>query len=56
MELRNVLEQCLGEDPSPAVLARFLPQVRQAIYKLLTGLQRRQDAWCATGGRAFDLR
>lgn len=56
-DLRLVLEQCLGEDPSPAILEIYMPQVRQVLYKLLKGLQARQDAWRAAGGRVpFDTR
>ncbi|RDB15933.1 hypothetical protein Hypma_003595 [Hypsizygus marmoreus] len=55
-ELRTVLEQCLGEDPSPAILENYMPQVRQVLYKLLKGLQARQEAWKATGGRPYDTR
>ncbi|KAJ3718666.1 hypothetical protein EV361DRAFT_971060 [Lentinula raphanica] len=51
-DLRAVLEQCLGEDPSPQVLAVFMPQVRQVLHRLLRGLQLRQDAWRAVGGQA----
>ncbi|KIK55282.1 hypothetical protein GYMLUDRAFT_48006 [Collybiopsis luxurians FD-317 M1] len=50
-DLRNVLEQCLAEDPSPQILAVFMPQVRQVLYRLLRGLQARQDAWRAVGGQ-----
>ncbi|KAJ3979579.1 hypothetical protein F5890DRAFT_1546172 [Lentinula detonsa] len=50
-DLRAVLEQCLGEDPSPQVLAIFMPQVRQVLHRLLRGLQSRQDAWRAVGGQ-----
>jgi hypothetical protein len=50
-DLRNVLEQCLAEDPSPDILAMFMPQVRQVLYRLLRGLQARQDAWRAVGGQ-----
>ncbi|KAF9461522.1 hypothetical protein BDZ94DRAFT_1263567 [Collybia nuda] len=50
-ELRAVLEQCLGEDPSPAILDQYMPQVRQILYKLLKGLQTRQDTWRSAGGR-----
>ncbi|GLB43312.1 putative cytoskeletal regulatory protein binding [Lyophyllum shimeji] len=50
-ELRVPLEQCLGEDPSPEVLQNYMPQVKQVLYKLLRGLQARQDAWRAAGGR-----
>ncbi|KAE9405303.1 hypothetical protein BT96DRAFT_812434 [Gymnopus androsaceus JB14] len=59
-DLRTVLEQCLAEDPSPQVLAVFMPQVRQVLYRLLRGLQARQDAWRAVGGQMpmipFDAR
>lgn len=44
-ELRTVLEQCLAEDPSPDVVNAFMPAVRRVLYKLLKGLQARQDAW-----------
>ncbi|KAG6841196.1 hypothetical protein C0991_000993 [Blastosporella zonata] len=50
-ELRVPLEQCLGEDPSPEILETYMPEVRQVLYKLLKGLQARQDAWKASGGR-----
>lgn len=50
-ELRTVLEHCLAEDPSPATLEHFMPEVRQALYKMLKGLQLRQDAWRAVQGQ-----
>ncbi|KAF5316217.1 hypothetical protein D9619_006644 [Psilocybe cf. subviscida] len=46
-ELRTVLEQCLAEDPSPAILQRFLPDLRKVLVKLLKGLQCRQSIWRA---------
>ncbi|KAJ7270617.1 hypothetical protein B0H12DRAFT_1093117 [Mycena haematopus] len=52
-ELRTVLEQCLAEDPSPQVLAMFMPEVRQVLVKLLRGLQSRQEAWRMRG---YDFR
>jgi len=56
-ELRVPLEQCLGEDPSPEILENYMPQVKQVLYKLLKGLQARQEAWRAAGGRVpFDTR
>lgn len=56
-ELRTVLEQCLGEDPSPAVLETYKPEVRKVIYKLLRGLQARQETWKASTRRgSFDAR
>jgi hypothetical protein len=51
-ELRSVLEQCLAEDPSPQTLSVFMPEVRQILYKLLRGLQVRQDAWRAVAGQS----
>ncbi|KAG6820411.1 hypothetical protein H0H93_000657 [Arthromyces matolae] len=51
-ELRVPLEQCLGEDPSPEVLEHYMPEVRRVLYKLLRGLQDRQDAWRASSGWA----
>ncbi|KAK0203196.1 hypothetical protein DFS33DRAFT_1262348 [Desarmillaria ectypa] len=50
-DLRTVLEQCLAEDPSPQALAMYMPEVRRVLYKLLKGLQAKQDAWKAVGGR-----
>jgi len=44
-ELRTVLEHCLAEDPSPDVLASFMPELRKVLYKLLKGLHSRQDKW-----------
>ncbi|KAJ7153470.1 hypothetical protein C8R43DRAFT_1002115 [Mycena crocata] len=55
-ELRTVLEQCLAEEPSPEVLAMFMPDVRQILFKLLRGLQSRQEAWKTRGGAAYDFR
>ncbi|KAG7093274.1 hypothetical protein E1B28_006957 [Marasmius oreades] len=49
-DLRTVLEQCLAEDPSPNVLALFMPEVRKVLYRLLKGLNSRQEAWRAVGG------
>ncbi|KAK0207702.1 hypothetical protein IW262DRAFT_1281868 [Armillaria fumosa] len=50
-DLRTVLEQCLAEDPSPQALAMYMPEVRRVLYKLLKGLQAKQDAWKAVEGR-----
>nr|GAT47986.1 bud site selection protein 6 [Mycena chlorophos] len=44
-DLRAVLEQCLAEDPTPQVLASFMPDLRAVLVRLLRGLQARQDAW-----------
>ncbi|KAJ7607492.1 hypothetical protein FB45DRAFT_947776 [Roridomyces roridus] len=44
-ELRDVLEQCLAEDPSPEVLASFMPDIRRVLVMLLRGLQSKQNAW-----------
>ncbi|KAJ7224673.1 hypothetical protein GGX14DRAFT_387344 [Mycena pura] len=57
-ELRAVLEQCLAEDPSPALLATYMPGVRAALVKLLRGLQARQEAWrrARAAGVTYDHR
>ncbi|KAJ6554448.1 hypothetical protein B0H19DRAFT_1210843 [Mycena capillaripes] len=55
-ELRTVLEQCLAEDPSPEALAMFMPEVRQVLFKLLKGLQSKQEAWRTRGGAPYDFR
>ncbi|KAA1468995.1 hypothetical protein DENSPDRAFT_834503 [Dentipellis sp. KUC8613] len=44
-ELRSVLENCLSEDASPAVLDIYMPQIRQIIYNLLQGLRNKQAAY-----------
>jgi hypothetical protein len=49
-DLRGVLEQCLGEDPSPEALAIYMPEVRQILYSLLQGLRSKQEAWRVVGG------
>ncbi|KAI0759332.1 hypothetical protein BC629DRAFT_1244203, partial [Irpex lacteus] len=41
-ELRSVLEECLGEEPSSLVFDHYIPRVRTVIFKLLQGLQRKQ--------------
>ncbi|PPQ65194.1 hypothetical protein CVT24_011378 [Panaeolus cyanescens] len=46
-ELRDVLEHCLSEEPSPEVVESFMPELRQVLYKLLKGLQSRRDVWKA---------
>lgn len=53
-EMRGVLEQCLAEEPSPEVLAQFLPQLKAILIKLLRGLQMRQDTWQARAAMAGD--
>ncbi len=49
-ELRVVLEGCLAEEPSEEVLALYMPQVRKVIWKLLKGLQARQEVWRRLNG------
>jgi hypothetical protein len=46
-DLRVVLESCLSEDPSPQQVASCMPHLRKVLYKLLKGLQARQDPWRA---------
>jgi len=46
-ELRVVLEGCLSEDPSPEQVESFMPDLRKVFYKLLKGLQARQEPWRA---------
>ncbi|KAJ7730233.1 hypothetical protein DFH07DRAFT_174475 [Mycena maculata] len=55
-DLRTVLEQCLAEDPSPEVLAMFMPAVRQVLVTLLRGLQSKQEAWRTRGSAPYDYR
>ena len=50
-DLRSVLEKCLGEEPAPRVLERYMPKVRTVLYRLAQGLQRRQGPyWKAVEG------
>jgi len=56
-DLRAVLEQCLGEHPSPQTLAMYMPDIRQILYTLLQGLRSKQEVWRAVaGGRNMFLR
>lgn len=58
-DLRTVLEQCLAEDPSPEVLAMFMPDVKRVLVTLLRGLQSKQEAWRArssSASPAYDYR
>ncbi|EIN03888.1 hypothetical protein PUNSTDRAFT_21230, partial [Punctularia strigosozonata HHB-11173 SS5] len=41
-DLRLVLENCLGEEPSPEVLDTYMPDIRRILYALLEGIQRKQ--------------
>jgi len=47
-EMRATLEQCLAEEPSPEALARFLPELKQTLIKLLRGLKRCHPEWRAS--------
>ncbi|KAJ3522501.1 hypothetical protein NMY22_g11863 [Coprinellus aureogranulatus] len=46
-EMRDVLERCLAEDPSPQTLARYMPELKTILIKLLRGLHNRQETWQA---------
>lgn len=49
-QLRTVLEDCLSNDPSPDVLAKYRPRVLRIIKELLQGLRSKQPAyWHAVG-------
>lgn len=49
--LRAALENLLGEDPSQAALAMYMPGIRGLLYELLQGLKAKQAAWkAATSG------
>ncbi|ESK87911.1 bud site selection protein 6 [Moniliophthora roreri MCA 2997] len=54
-DLRSVLEQCLAEDPSPQVLSVYMPEVRQVLYRLLKGLQARQEVWRSISGAQMPM-
>lgn len=47
-DLRSVLEQCLGEEATPANLDQYLPTVRQIITNLLQGLRNKQSIYRRT--------
>ncbi|OCH86936.1 hypothetical protein OBBRIDRAFT_188779 [Obba rivulosa] len=52
VDLRMVLESCLGEDPSPMIVDRYMPEVRRVLYDLLQGLRSKQGPyWAAIYGR-----
>ncbi|CED83316.1 Bud site selection protein 6, fungi [Phaffia rhodozyma] len=40
--LRNCLERCINQDPSPQNLEHYLPEIRQTIVSLLQGLKAKQ--------------
>lgn len=40
--LRDILEQILSQEPSQAILARYLPSIRDVVMNLLNGLKRQQ--------------
>lgn len=42
VNLREVLENCLGEHPCPRTLDRYMPQVKRVVYDLLVGLRNKQ--------------
>ncbi|KII87097.1 hypothetical protein PLICRDRAFT_113009 [Plicaturopsis crispa FD-325 SS-3] len=44
-DLRAVLEQCLGEDPSTEAYETFIPDVRRILYMMLQGLKSKQTAY-----------
>lgn len=44
-ELRVHLEECLGEDASPAVLEQHMPRIKQVIYRLLIGLKAKHEPY-----------
>ena len=44
-DLRARLEECLGEDASPAVLEQHLPRIKHVIYRLLIGLKGKQEPY-----------
>ena len=46
-DLRSVLERCLSEEPCQEVLDAYLPELREVLYRLLKGLQSRQEHWRA---------
>jgi len=49
--LRSILEVCLGQNPSSAALAAYMPEVRQQLFDVLAGLRTKQAAWRAATGR-----
>ncbi|KZP11104.1 hypothetical protein FIBSPDRAFT_757205, partial [Athelia psychrophila] len=51
-DLRNVLESCLGEEPSPHALAEYMPDVRQIVWDLLWALRAKRDLWKRAAGAA----
>jgi len=44
-QLRLALEECLGEEPSPVALDRYLPDIRKLLSELLLGLRAKHPAW-----------
>jgi len=44
-DLRVCLEDCLGEDASPAVLEQHMPHIERVIYRLLIGLKGKHEPY-----------
>jgi len=44
-DLRMQLEECLGEDASPAVLEQHMPRIKHVIYRLLIGLKAKHEPY-----------
>ncbi|OBZ66415.1 hypothetical protein A0H81_13571 [Grifola frondosa] len=51
VELRTLLESLLAEEPSPAVLDAYMPEVRRVLYRLLEGLRSKQAPYWAAVSR-----
>ncbi|KAI9573915.1 hypothetical protein HD554DRAFT_2012730 [Boletus coccyginus] len=50
-QLRSVLEECLGDNPSPDALDRYLPEIRRLLWEVLHGLRAKQPAWRSATAR-----
>jgi len=49
-QLRSVLEECLGENPSLDALDRYLPEIRRSLGDVLYGLRAKHPAWRSAAG------
>lgn len=45
IELREVLEIYLSDDPTPELLDEFNPEIRRILYNLLVALHNQQEVW-----------
>lgn len=51
VSLRGILEQYLGEEPSPYVLDQLMPELRQLLFDLYRWLLSKEKLWKSATGQ-----